>query len=193
MGNGKDLQHLLGVVTGLSAIAGLTTLEDPLGRRCHYQVSRIVADAVLRSTASFGLTEWLQPDQTRKLVNNAIDVTHDPEPLDKLRESDGPDRVLLEGVRFLGQLGQIQIAPFEDSPPHMAGAAVGLFEAIPSRHRALIEQRIPGANSVLASPPSEVLGLSVHAAAHLYLLLLIYYSQRWRSFNLRACPWVRVA
>lgn len=184
LANRKNLGYLLEVAAGISAIAGLSSpLEDRLARACHYQVSRVVVDAILRSNASTESNAYLNPGDIGKLVNNAIDVTNNVEALMKLQAVNGTDAAKLEAMRYLGQLGQVQIAPFEEDPTHVAGRAIGLLEVLPARHREFIDQRVVGAIQVLGAI-EELLGISVSDAAELYLVLLALCADRWKKFNL---------
>src|ERR1700676_3317415 len=185
LANRKNLEYLLEVCSGISAIAGLAdVMSDPLARYCHYQVSRIVSDAILRSNASIEGYTTLQHDDLRKFINNAINVTHNTESVQKMREASGTASARLELMRFLAQLGQIQLAPFEDDPALLGGRTIGLLEVIPARNRKEIEQKIVGAGQMLALPLGELIGISVRRAAGLYLALLTRYANLWKEFNL---------
>jgi hypothetical protein len=184
LANRRNVGYLLEVAAGISAIAGLSNpIEDRLARACHYQVSRVIVDAILRSNSSTESQVYLDPGDIGKLVNNAIDVTNDLEALRKLQEVNGTDAAKLEMMRYLGQLGQVQIAPFEEAPTHVAGRAIGLLEVLPARHREFIDQRVVGATQVLGVSIEELLGISVRDAAELYLVLLGLCANRWKWFN----------
>jgi len=184
LANRKNLGYLLELCSGISAIAGLADiLVDPLPRYCHYQISRIVSDAILRSNASNEASATFRHDELRKLINNAINVTHNTESVKKMSEASGTESVRLELMRFLAQLGQIQLAPFEDDPALLGGRTIGLLEVIPARHRKEIEQKIAGASQMLAVPLEELIGISATVAARLYLSLLTRYARLWEEFN----------
>lgn len=186
LANRKDLGYLLEVGAGISAIAGFAEpMTDSLARSCHYQVSRIVLDATLRSSAS---TEWTarpRREDLSTIINNAIDATNFTGALQRMSAASGSSAARLEMTRFLAQLGQVQIAPFEHYPAILAGRAVGLLDDIPIRRRSEIERRVAGARQVLDLPAQQILGVSVLDAAKVYLLILKWYADRWNHLNAR--------
>jgi hypothetical protein len=184
LANRKNIGYLLEVAAGISAIAGLSNpIVDRLAKACHYQISRIVLDAILRSNASIESTVCLPPGDIRKLVNNAIDATYDPDALNRVQEVNGTESAMLEVVRFLGQLGQVQISPFEEDPALLAGRTIGLFEVLPDRHRDVISQRVSDATQALGVSVDDLLGISVCDAAEVYLSLLNLYAHYWQIFD----------
>lgn len=183
--NRKDLSYLLEFCAGVSAIAGLTeAATDPLARSCHYQVSRILLDAVLQSNASTEYTARPRKEDLSRLVNGALDVSHYSGGTKKLSAASGTPSARLEFMRFLAQLGQVQIAPFEHHPTVVAGRAVALIDAIPVRRRREIEARVSGASRVLDLPAKQVLGISARQAANVYFLLLKRYADLWHQMNM---------
>lgn len=182
--NRKNLGYLFELCAGISSIAGLVEPHaDPLGRTFHYQVSRILLDAVLQSTASTEQTALLHHEDLPKLVNNTIDCTDNRPAIQKIRAVNGTPLARLEFIRLLAQLGQVQIAPFEQHPTWVAGRAVALLEKIPTLRRSEIEGRVKGAGRILEFPAHEALGVSIRDAASIYLGILKYYSELWRKVN----------
>jgi hypothetical protein len=156
-----------------------------MARRCHHQVSRIVLDAVLRSNASTDSGTRLRLEDLSKLINNAIDAAHYEQALQRMLAVNGTSLARLELKRFLAQLGQVQIAPFENHPATIAGRAVGLLENITRRRRSEIEDRVAGASPVLDLPARQAVGISISDAAKVYFLILKHYADLWAHVDRR--------
>ena len=182
--NRKDLSYLLEICAGVSVVAGLAEArKDPLRAILHHQTSRILLDAILESNASVEHTARPRANDLAKLINNTKDAGDDPEAIQRMMSASGTHSARLELMRFLAQLGQIQIAPFEHHPTVVAGRAVAFLDEIPATLRPEIEARVAGARRILDLPIKRVLGITARQAADVYMLLLKHYSSLWHEVS----------